>query len=104
MVMALCCKGMALRDTYYKSTLSLETILLPPRRPTLDFLHYELGVPRERMGKLIAHHPQILGYSVNSKLKPTVRVPIRTALHCAALLRSNASLHCTITHFTVLHY
>eukprot|EP00960_Hanusia_phi_P028734 747575-Hanusia_phi.AAC.1 len=42
-------------------------------RPTVAYLHGELGIPRERMGKLVSTHPQILGYSVETKLRPMVR-------------------------------
>lgn len=39
---------------------------------TVDFLH-ETGVPPENVGKILTRYPNIISYSVEDKLKPTVQ-------------------------------
>ena len=40
-------------------------------RPTVDFLVH-VGVPEQRVGQVVSKKPQLLGYSIATKLLPAV--------------------------------
>ena len=40
-------------------------------RPTVDFL-VRVGVPEQRVGQVVSKKPQLLGYSIATKLLPAV--------------------------------
>jgi hypothetical protein len=49
--------------TYIKVIFSFPNLLaynhLDNLRPTVSYLHDDVGIPTERMGKLVATHPQV---------------------------------------------